>query len=222
MTLIVSVICRDGLVIAGDSLTTITNTDDGSTDTRIDTCKVFPFCEKFGVGTFGRAFIGGKSIYCQMRLFEQELNENGTRFAGVTEAAQAIGDHFHDLVNSSEYDLAYDLAAEVQLFGFRVVGYDDAEPKNVLLDIGIGRQVCRYVRTHFKCYSNGCDIEVVREISSLYQGKPSFLEDAIDYAEFLISETSSRTSSVGGPIDIALVTPSGGFEWKRKKPSIPD
>ena len=222
MTLIVSVIFPDGIVIAGDSRTTIQN-EDGSTEIQDNTQKVFPFCEKFGVATCGRAYIDCKSIYCQMRLFEQQLNENGTSFADVTEAAKAIDKHFHQLLNTSNYHLS----SKEQLFGFHVDGYHDTQPKRVLLDIQIGQKVHERVCTDFNCYYNGSDATVQEILKKLGSPPKSFfrqcsLDGAIDYADFLFCETSSRTSSVGGPIDIALVTPSGGFEWKRKKPSIPD
>ena len=50
------------------------------------------------------------------------------------------------------------------------------------------------------------------------------LQDAIDYAEFLIRTTiahqrfSQTIPNVGGDIDIALVTPFDGFQWIRQKP----
>jgi hypothetical protein len=50
------------------------------------------------------------------------------------------------------------------------------------------------------------------------------VQDAIDYAEFLIQTTishqrfSQTIPSVGGDIDIALVTPFDGFQWIRQKP----
>ena len=222
MTLIVSVIFPDGIVIAGDSRTTIQN-EDGSTEFQDNTQKVFPFCEKFGVATCGRAYIDCKSIYCQMRLFEQQLNENGTSFADVTEAAKAIDTHFHQLLNASNYHPS----SKKQLFGFHVDGYHDTQPKRVLLDIQIGRKVHERVCTDFDCYYNGDDATVQEILNELGPPPPSFfgqcsLDEAIDYVDSLFRETSSRAPSVGCPIDIALVTPSGGFEWKRKKPSIPD
>ena len=218
MTLIVSVIFPDGILIAGDSRTTIQNEDE-SNEKHDKAQKVFPFCEKFGVATCGRAYINSKSIYSQMRLFEQQLNENGTSFADVTEAARAIDKHFHQLLNTSNYHPS----SKEQPLGFHIDGYHETQPKSVLLDIQIGQKVPERVRTDFALYHNGDDPavqEILNERTSLLA---SFSLDAvIDYVDHLFRETSSRAPSVGGPIDIAVVTPSGGFEWKRKKPSIPD
>jgi hypothetical protein len=49
------------------------------------------------------------------------------------------------------------------------------------------------------------------------------LQDAIDYAEFLITATAKYQRftniipNVGGEVDIALVTPFGDFSWIRQK-----
>jgi 20S proteasome alpha/beta subunit len=222
MTLIVSVIFPDGILIAGDSRTTLHN-EDGSKEPHDDAQKVFPFCEKFGVATCGRAYIDSKSISSQMRLFELQLNENGTSFGDVTEAAKAIHSHFHQLLIASNYHPS----SKDQRLGFHVDGYHDTQPKSVLLDIPIGEKEPELVRTDFNCYYNGDDAAVQVILKELGSPPPSFfhqcsLDEAIDYVDWLFRQTSCRAPSVGGPIDIAVVTPSGGFEWKRKKPSIPD
>lgn len=49
------------------------------------------------------------------------------------------------------------------------------------------------------------------------------LQDAIDYAKFLVRTTadyqrfSGQMPNVGGDVDIALVTPRGGFKWIAQK-----
>ena len=58
---------------------------------------------------------------------------------------------------------------------------------------------------------------------SSYNIKMFSLQDAIDFAEFLIRTTidcqrfSVMIPNVGGDIDIALVTPFNGFQWIRQK-----
>ena len=99
MTLIVSLRIPDGIVIAGDSLSTLMG--QGQFETTIGVIcpecnhqheiqpkspifpvpgttfsyaqKVFPFCGKFGVGTFGSGLLANKSIYFIMRLFQGKL-----------------------------------------------------------------------------------------------------------------------------------------------------
>ena len=50
------------------------------------------------------------------------------------------------------------------------------------------------------------------------------LQDAIDYASFLIRTTSEyqrfsgKWQTVGGDIDIALITNRNGFQWIKQKP----
>lgn len=257
MTLIVSLRIPDGIVIAGDSLSTMVG--QGQLDAAIGvTCpdcghqheiqgklpmppiaattfsyaqKVFPFCGKFGVGTFGTGLLAGKSIYFAMRLFEQQLKGSETSFKGVTEAAQKIGDEVHNLLkeqlkqdNASVEDLPDDHA----MLGLQVVGYDDTKPKTI--EVYVGRTVHCRDQKELGCTVSGSK-EIVAAIWGLYENepqKPPFpvfsLQDAIDYAEFLISTTiahqrfSQTIPNVGGDIDIALVTPFDGFRWIRQKP----
>ena len=222
MTLIVSCLSPDGIVIAGDSLSTITGRKEFKT-TFSYAQKVFPFCNKFGVGTFGQGVIAGKSIYFEMRLFEQLVNENAVCFGRVTEAAKAIGNHFQRLLNAS----IEDLAANQFPLGFYVVGYDDTNPKTIRIDIG--------GEISYNVYTDSCacagSVELAQTIWDFdnkderrWVPYESFsLQDAIDYVEFMINTTathqrfSQTIPNVGGAIDIARVTPFDGFQWIRQK-----
>lgn len=256
MTLIVSVRVPDGIVIAGDSLLPLIG--QGSLEANLDvTCpqcnhkqkiqpepsifpvpqktfshaqKVFPFCERFGVGAFGGVgLLANKSIYSTMRLFEQELN--GTSFKQVTDIAQRIGDEMHGLLKEqlNRENTSVDTIPEDQaILGFQVIGYDDTDPKTV--EVFLGKTVHYQVRPEFGSTVSGSQ-EAVQAIWGLYETQPESqppyplfsLQDAIDYAEFLIRTTidhqrfSQKMSSVGGDIDIALVTLFDGFQWIRQK-----
>ena len=258
MTLIVSLRIPDGIVIAGDSLSTMMGQGQWEVTTGV-TCpncdhqhqiqqklptspvpaatfsyaqKVFPFCGKFGVGTFGTGLLAGKSIYFAMRLFEQRLKENKTPFKGVTEAAKRIGDEIHDLLSEQlklEGTSIETLPQNQFPLGFQVVGYDNTEPKTI--EVYVGKKVRRRVRKQLGCTYSGSG-EIVQAIWDLYERQPEMqppypvfsLQDAIDYAEFLIRTTiahqrfSQTIPNVGGDIDIALVTPFDGFRWIRQKP----
>ena len=258
MTLIVSLRIPDGIVIAGDSLSTMTRQDQLKAAISV-TCpacdhqheiqkelpmppvpattfsyaqKVFPFCGKFGVGTFGAGLLANKSVYFAMRLFEQKLKEDKTYFEGVTEVAEKIGDKIHDLLKEQlklENTSVDTLQPNRFLLGFQVVGYDATESK--VVDVSVGKNVHRRIYTGFGCTVSG-NREVVQAIWNLYRKRPEnqppyhifSLQDAIDYAEFLIRTTiahqrfSPTIPNVGGDIDIALVTPFDGFRWIRQKP----
>lgn len=258
MTLIVSLRIPDGIVIAGDSLSTMVGQGqlEATTDVTCPACnhqhqiqqnlpmppvpattfsyaqKVFPFYGKFGVGTFGTGLLANKSVYFAMRLFEQELKKDVTSFEGVTEVAEKIGDATQDLLKEQlklENTSVDALPPDRFFLGFQVVGYDATEPK--VVDVSVGKNVHRRIYTGFGCTVSG-NREVVQAIWNLYRKRPEnqppyqifSLQDAIDYAEFLIRTTiahqrfSQTIPNVGGDIDIALVTPFDGFRWIRQKP----
>ena len=258
MTLIVSLRIPDGIVIAGDSLSTVVGQRqlEATIDVICPECehkheiqqsfpmpaaptttfsyaqKVFPFYDKFGVGTFGVSLLASKSIYFAMRLFEQKLKEGKTCFKGVTEVAEKIGDEIHNLLKEQlklENTSVDALPPDRFSLGFQVVGYDGTDPKTV--DVSVGKNVHRRINKGLGCTVSG-NREIVQAIWSLYkkqrESQPPYplfsLQDAIDYAEFLISTTiahqrfSQTTPNVGGDIDIGLVTPFDGFQWIRQKP----
>ena len=257
MTLIVSLRIPDGIVIAGDSLSTVVGQRqlEATIDVTCPECehkhniqqsfpmppvpattfsyaqKVLPFCDNFGVGAFGTGLLSGKSIYFAMRLFEQKLKESKKCFKGVTEAADNIGDEIHNLLKKQlelENTTVDALSPNQFPLGLQVVGYDDAEPKTI--EVFVGRKVKSRVQTELGCTYSGSG-EAVQAIWGLYKKQPESqppypifsLQDAIDYAEFLIRTTivhqrfSQTIPNVGGDIDIALVTPFDGFRWIRQK-----
>ena len=232
MTLIVSVRTPDGVVVAGDSLLPLPRKDSPVPQKTFPYGqKIFPFCGKFGIGAFGGAgLLENKSIYSIIRLFEEKLKE--TSPIGVTDIAEKIGNEIHGLLkeqfkreNTSMDTIPQDQA----VLGFQVIGYDDTDPKTV--EVHLGKAVHRRVQHAFGSTISGSQ-EVVQAIWGLYKTQPESqppyplfsLQDAIDYAEFLIRTTIdhqrfSRTMpSVGGDIDIALVTHFDGFQWIRQKP----
>ena len=232
MTLIVSVRAPDGIIIAGDSLLTVKE-DGQPAITLSHTQKILPFYGKSGVGIFGSSLLGNKSVYTAIRLFEQDLKKNDIPFNGVTEMAQKMGDHFHNLLKEEleQENKSFDALQPGQFaLGFHIVGYDDSPaPKTV--EVYIGKDVRPLVREEFGCTYTG-NGEIVQAIWELYKERPEnqppypllSLQNAIDYAEFLIHTTivhqrlSRTVPNVGGNIDIAIVTFFDGFQWIHQKP----
>jgi 20S proteasome alpha/beta subunit len=232
MTLIVSVRVPDGIVIAADSLSTAKEEEQSSAITFSHAQKIFPFYEKYGVGIFGAGLIANESVFVAMRLFEQDLKEKETSFKGVSEVAQEIGNYFHNLLQEqleTENKSLDFLQPGQYVYGFHVVGYDDADPKTV--EVHVGKNINPQIRKELGCTYTG-NGEIVQAIWELYKtdtaNQPPYplfsLQDAMDYAEFLIRTTtahqqfSKKRPDVGGNIDIAIVTFFGGFQWIRQKP----
>lgn len=253
MTLIVSLRVPDGAVIAGDSLSTLMGQGqfEATVGVTCPSCghqheieskspifpvpgttfsyaqKVFPFCGKFGVGTFGAGLIANKSVYFIIRLLEQQLEESNVPLTSATETAQRIGNQIHHLLKQANI-ITENTPDNQFILGFQVVGYDNNNPKTI--EVLIGKDVNYRPVEGLGCTISGSQ-EIVQAIWGLYktdpQSQPPYevfsLQDAIDYAEFLIRSTiahqrfSQTIPNVGGDIDILLVTPFDGSEWIRQK-----
>lgn len=125
MTLIVSVISADGIVIAGDSLASMHRqinmsksseitgpkcehthvVQEGvqqSTYSHTETEKVFPFLGKYGIGVFGAGLIGNFSVNFLIRSFEDYVKphiEKGRLYInGVSDLARELGVNQHSLL----------------------------------------------------------------------------------------------------------------------------
>ena len=197
MTLIVSVISADGIVIAGDSLSSlnrqinmnqsgeVTCPHCGETHTvRANfqgnmpqatfshTEKVFPFFNKFGVGAFGPGLIGNKSVNFLIHSFECFLKERSRTIEGVTHLAGEIGNNLHNFLKKEleREKISFDNFPENHVFlGFQIVGYDQLQPK--IIEVLLGKEVNSYVYDTLGCYASG-NKEVVEAIWQLYKTKP--------------------------------------------------
>jgi hypothetical protein len=190
--------------------------------------KLFPFLESFGVGAAGATQLSGISISFVLRQLEQESRTMpAARPRTVGQLASILSDRalrlLHEEARAADMDPASIPNGYLQ---FQVVGYDDIEsPRRIALSIGASID-SKEIDT-IGAYEIGVtDVTGAlwnsREDLPLYQ---SFsLQHAVEYAEFLIAATASHQRfygtlpSVGGEIDIALITPFDGFRWIRQKP----
>ena len=261
MTLIVSVISADGIVIAGDSLASLLGQVNVSQSNDI-TCpkcnhqhvvqanfrgnvrqstyahteKVFPFLNKYGIGVFGAGLIGNFSVNFLIRSFEDyvkpRIAKGSLYINGVSDLARELGVNQHSLlvkeIERQEQSL-YEFPENHLLVGVQVVGYELKQPK--IIEVLLGKEVKMNVFEGIACYASGNTkiVEMIREHYKKEIGtEPLYqifsLQEAIDYAEFLIRTTidyqrfSPDIPNVGGSIDIALVTPYDDFRWIRQKP----
>ena len=197
MTLIVSVIAADGIVIAGDSLSSLNRKINMNQSSAV-TCphcgedhtvranfqgdmpqatfshteKVFPFLNKFGIGAFGPGVIGSKSVNFLIHSFEYFLKEKNRTINGVTELAQEIGGQLHNFLKSElerEKISMNDFPANHIFLGFQIVGYDQLQPK--VIEVLLGKEVNSNVFDVLGCYASG-NKEVVEAIWQLYKTKP--------------------------------------------------
>src|SRR5438094_10580956 len=122
MTIVIGAASPDGIVLAADSRTTYVDGDRHriATDSAE---KVFELFERFGVATYGWAFLGDQTIKGVMDEFVAAHPELGEQDLGA--CAEALGDFFSDRFMAAYPDYEPEQDAGWPL-GFVVAGYDDA------------------------------------------------------------------------------------------------
>ncbi|MDE0042514.1 MAG: hypothetical protein OXT74_10800, partial [Candidatus Poribacteria bacterium] len=119
--MIVSVLVRDGIVLVGDSITTFQETAESTPEKTFPDCqKIFPFYDSFGIGTWGRGSINGKSVYFAVRELENRWKASGVCFDTVDEIAQEVVWELDDAVWTGENSPAREIQDP---FGGYVVGF---------------------------------------------------------------------------------------------------
>lgn len=252
MSLVVSLKIPDGVVIAADSLSTVQGQIALQPKLKADCLKcgskielkdipplqmptalstssfaqkLFPFCGRFGIGAFGLSVLLGKTVGYLVEALEHEAGPECDY--GVTHLAGVIQKRFDKLVREQFKDI--DKAPDdFYPLGFHVVGYDDDQGK--IIEVKIGKKSTMVPHVDPGCTFSGAG-QVVLKLWELGQNDQTqqtnfaifSLQDAIDYADYLINTTASHQRfavmipTVGGQVDIALVTPYRGFTWIRQK-----
>ena len=195
--------------------------------------KMFPIQGRYGLATYGSGFVNSRSIYNHIIELAPRFpmdNGNGDHLDKMT---NFIVDYFKEqlFLQCQKTGVSVDLQPDTWLpFGFQLVGFTkdgngDPVPHTHLLRIG-------KVPVIKKIDSIGCtwsgDGSVVgllwpRDGKGAANYSAFSLQDAIDYAKFLIRTTadyqrfSGKLPTVGGEIDIALITNRRGFRWIAQK-----
>ena len=127
MTIVIAVAAPDGIILTGDSRTTTFPNGDPSTGRyRIysDTAeKVFEICGRYGVATFGEAFIGHQTIAGVMAEFTALIKDEPP--AGIDAFSDALGRFFHERYVAWRTEAGHPVEdGEIGRLGFFVAGYD--------------------------------------------------------------------------------------------------
>jgi hypothetical protein len=243
MSLVVSLIIPDGIVIAGDSFSTISSSFPISIDDNIKctNCsneihlqktynvnlpsstfssaqKIIPLYNKYCIGTTGKGLVNGKTIFYHLKTYEKQ---NPKDPKSVKDLCTKIVDYFRIKMIPEEIN-------NKNMLSFQVVGFDNENAKIEFVEMG---DTDSFDTTEEGCKISG-DCKVVSDgIWSLYNkypgDKPVFnlfsLQEAIDYSVFLISTSSNyqkfskNIQTIGGSIDIGLLTYFGEFKWVQQK-----
>jgi hypothetical protein len=254
MTLAISIRIPDGVVIAVDSLSTVTgnmrlmaefgfkcskcNHDNKlpnvelppmafPVSTKSSAQKLVQFKRKFGIACYGNSFVNRKSMYSQIRSLEanSKLSPDAIDVDGV---AELFLDHFTKELTQEAGNLNK-IPEKAFPFGFQVVGFD----KNGIgktWAVSIGRNPNKKAEEKIGLTMSG-DTALLRKLLEPSPNMPaplpnfmSFsLQDAVDYSKFLIGfvadyqRFANMIPTVGGDIDVALVTNYSGLRWIEQK-----
>jgi hypothetical protein len=234
MTIVVGAASPDGIVLAADSRTTLS---DGQRH-RIATDsaeKLFGLQNRFGVATYGTALLGDQTINGVMNEFVAAADEDPCQ--DVETFAKTLGAFFTDRFNQVYPE--YEATPSGWPLGFVVAGYDSAGVGHVwevgvpgpvvseqtdvttrvrgLLWRGQGDVIGRLVKGIDYLALGAADVELPDEIVETLKKleyillMPATLQDAVDLAAFLVRTTvDMQRFSDGTAFSPGLVPGCGG------------
>lgn len=254
MTLLIAVGTGDGLILAGDSRTTLSTPDQRWRVLSDFTHKVFQV-DRFAVATSGWAFLLGRNIAAHMSEFVREFNSEGKSPEDLSnELVDFFGSRFDDHIQAGLDTSPPSGSIAISLI---VMGYADGLGECWEVNLPSRTSVKQFTTESGGALWRGQTDVVSRVIkgieptihervandqvltAALQTLQPTIdgleyilnlklmnLQDAIDFAVLLIRTTidvqrltngiMSEPGSfpgVGGPIEIALVTPDRDFSW---------
>lgn len=232
MSFIITVYTNEGIIMASDSRTTYTTTinlPDGNvekhigTQTTDSTYKTFICNKRIGISTCGTADISGKPI---AGFIERFIAEKTSDESTVTEIANGLLTYF------SQFDPKPSV-------NFIVAGYNPDSQQSISRVFVATNQILPINTAVAGTVWDG-EAEVFQKVvkhialkndNGTYTDYPPrsigfnffTLQDAIDFAEYAVDITiktmyfQDYVNTVGGPIDILAIKPSGTFWIQRKE-----
>lgn len=226
MSLTVIVWTPTGLVMAADSRTTITYTKEeklgkvSNQDILSDSTYKLVLLEKcrVGISTYGISHPGGLPVDAHLRIFEEERVTPEDRVPEVAEKLQAYFQEKFPGMNLWFFLIGY---REEDKVGIPHV-YNVSVEKKTITRVNVQPNGERWPGG----VSRGGATEVVNRLI-VADRLPEFsllpLQDAVDYAIFLIEMTNKvmrfepGLETVGGPIDVLVITPKDAYFVQRKE-----
>jgi hypothetical protein len=188
------------------------------------TQKLFPLYRRYGIATFGMNALQGQTVYRHMKQFEAD---NTVPPSSVQELGAQLQAKFQTLLEQQIKELQK-APDNFWPLGFHVGGCDGTAPRTAVVHVGKTPKI--RVEETINCTVGG-EGSVVTHLWALKKADPKFaidyrnfsLQDAVDYARFLIEITEKvqrftpQFQTVGGEVDVALITPDAGFIWIQGK-----
>ncbi len=196
-----------------------------------------PFANKlYYIGEYGIAFHGSAGVGGRT-LCNHVLNYAHTEDWRGKQVQDVAGDIAKILHEGLQKDPSFaQLDEKAKPIGFQIAGYNEEDiDLGTTLMVNIGREVSMEMTSEKGAGSTfGGQPEVaLRLYRQLHAGDQVSMElltlpDAVDYARFCIRTTADyqrfakQVPTVGGPIDIAIITKWAGFRWVERKKLLDD
>lgn len=183
------------------------------------------------VGTWGQGIVNKKSMQYHFDSSTQDWSKEANE-GNLETLAKRIADYFEQELLGDLPKYKTEAPKDWYPIGFHLNGYEAIEGKQV----GVTYQVIVGKDSKLKRLDSiGCtvggDMKVVQKLWEIGKENQALqfkyvllsLQDAIDLSQFLIDTTSkhqrfaNEVATVGGAIDIALLTPFRGFQWIKRK-----
>lgn len=264
MTLTVSILVPDGIVLGAESMATLSSNlnlicskcknnffieglscpkckeeikPNFPVSNSIYANKLFKIKDRnIGITTAGSGFVTGRTTESHIREFESiRLVERDT----IEDIAKKLGEYFLEQAkNVLSPEKFKNFPTGINFIQFLVSGYNDVDISKGDVKIGksfnviVGKEL-KIESVHEKGYGTHIQGDS-RVVLKLWKKDPEIpiadvpfnllpLQDAIDYARFLIKTTigyhrfAVMLPTCGGEIEIAVITPQNGFQWINKK-----
>ena len=186
--------------------------------------KLFSFKKKYGVAIFGSNILNGRTIYNHIKTLEKSIDGD----ISLDEVQTRIQTYFQPQVDK-QIAAFPNYNKTRTLFGLQIVGFeneDDVTGTTLEFNFGVSSNIQKHKNLGWTISGDtGFALkifEAAKQRSPINIGAFS-LQDGIDFCEFLTNSTTefqrfaNMIPTVGGSVDIALLTKYSDFNWIKAK-----
>lgn len=185
--------------------------------------KLFPFKEKYGIATFGNNIINERTIYNHIKVLENSIEDN----LSLLEIGNKIKTYFDNEIKS-QLKVTPHLGTKKIILGVQISGFkNNNDVIGTTLEYNFGQKNIISEHKGIGCTMSGDNFVATTLLEARKKYPIDFntfsLQDGIDFCDFLTNTTSNyqrfakMIPTVGGSIDIAIITAHTGFKWIKVK-----
>jgi len=182
--------------------------------------KLFPFKGKYGIAIFGSNILNGRTIYNHIKVLETSIQEKELT---LNEVGERIKEYFENEVKIQIKSIPA-INPDRPIFGLQIVGFKNGKDiTGTTLEYNFGSKTTFNEHKGIGSTVSGDNFIAMKIFEAQRRSPINFgafsLQDGIDFCKFLTNTTSdyqrfaNMIPTVGGNVDIALITEYSGFKW---------